>query len=196
MDNPPADETPKGKIGKLINFLLSFAVIGAILACLGVWFFTSIFASNWRQLEPAPPGAVKIVSGSIGEVYVQDQAGQVYSCDPFRKEECWIPDVVPADPPKIENCDQSQVAFRFYQKPPQDMISCIQVHWVDPHFSGTIILALKKNGEIWEWQHGSMEYGFLLYPIGLFGGAVVGLLIGSLLWVAVRIFRLITRRQK
>ena len=115
------------------------------------------------------------------EVYVQDQAGQVYRYDTFRNEAGWEPAGLPADLPKVEACEQSQAAFQLYQRPPKDRVSCVQFHYVDPHFSGTLILALDKNGEVWEWQHGSMEYGFLLYPMGLLGGALAGLLLGGLL---------------
>jgi hypothetical protein len=189
MDHPAVQEKPKGRGKRLINLLLLFAILGGILACFGTWFFTSKFTSQWRELESAPPGSVKIVGGGFFDVYVQNQDGQVYSGDPFIEEARWIPDVVPVNHPKIEPCDQSRAAFLFYLNPPVDMISCIQFYYVDAHFVGTLMFALTKDGNIWEWQHGSMEYGFLLYPIALLGGAAAGLLLGSLIWIATRIFR-------
>jgi len=174
----------KTQISGFFKFLLVYGLIAMVAACLLSFFFTSRIVMRWKYIAQAPPGAVQVVYGAGGYIYVQDQANQVYSCKSWDDQaECWIPDVVPNEF-RVISCNTTHTAFEYLANPPSGIVSCIQTFEVNHDGQVEGLYALDQEGKIWSWAYG-LTLGVIFFRVLatlVFG--VAGSLLGNLVWTA------------
>lgn len=175
-------ESPKPVTLPGVKSLIVFWVIFCLLGFCGLFIITIITKLDstiqWEKLVPAPPNIDKLLGDKSGIILVRTTTGQILSCSPYKRDECWIPNILLSDP--IKQCDLSSNYFNPLTHPPRDIVDCVEVQ-VTTQCLYTSVYARDQQGYIWRWQRGCPGERFdTLFYAPFFG--LFGILIGSGVW--------------
>jgi hypothetical protein len=182
-------ESPKPASLPGVKSLILFWVIFGVLGFCGPFTITVISESpyfyRWEKLVTAPSEMDKLLSGNGGQIFITTTAGQILSCDTYKQEQCWIPDINPSKAPYPQptpaKCNYSSSYFNNLTHPPRNIVDCIEIDIQAAEASTTVLYAIDQQGYFWRWDRGftnnRMGAVFLAPLSGL-----IGLLIGSGVW--------------
>lgn len=175
-------ESPKPVTLPGVKSLIVFWVIFGLLGLCGLFTITIITGLDssvqWEKLIPAPPNIDKLLGDKSGIILVRTTTGQILSCAPNKRDECWIPNILLSDP--IKQCDLSSNYFNPLTHPPRNIVDCVDVQ-VTTQYLHTSVYARDQQGYIWRWlsRDPGDRFDTLIFApcLGLFG-----ILIGSGVW--------------
>lgn len=123
------------------------------------------------------------------QVVIRTSENMILSCSLSNSDECWIPNVHTEDPFYTKACDEEHVAFSSAHKPPQNITSCIEINTSGGGYSYDVIYIIDRAGNLWQWANVREGNETPLFLIMMMPGALGGILIGSIIWIIIRIAR-------
>jgi hypothetical protein len=183
--NPTEKRTPEER---LLVFLTLAMTAGVILSCVFEYFSMSGSFQRWERVGRVPENAKEVIGGSPVRAYIRTSENKTLGCALNNGEECWIPAVY-EDPFYTQPCNQEDVAFSSAIHPPQNITSCIETDTGGGGYSYDVIYVTDQDHNLWRWALVQEGNETPLIMIMMMVGAVGGVLIGTILWVILRLFQ-------
>lgn len=172
----------------LVLFVLSM-IVGVFLSCLlEILILRGVF-QQWENIAKVPENTKEVIGGSPVRAYIRTTENKILSCSPDNSDKCWIPDVNP-DSYYTEVCDKDHVAFSSTLKPPQNIVSCIQINNGGGGYHFDVIYVIDHGGNLWRWELVREGGDTSLIVMMMMAGGFGGILIGSIIWITIRLFQI------
>ncbi len=184
--NSSRKSTPEEKL--LVFFVIS-SIIGVIFACIFEFFIIRGDFQRWETVGRVPENTQEAVGGSPEKAYIRTEENKTLSCRLNNSDECWIPDVYD-NPYYTEACDKKHVAFSPALHPPKDLISCIEINTGGGGYHYDVIYVIDHAGNLWQWENVREGGDTPLIMLIMIAGGFGGVLLGSIIWVIVRLFQI------
>ncbi|MBN1372309.1 MAG: hypothetical protein JW987_10265 [Anaerolineaceae bacterium] len=185
------DSSPNFKFKTEINlalFLVISSILGVILSCVFTILIWRGWFERWEIVAHVPSNTQEIVYGDRRAAYIRTSDDKILRCSIFKPDECWIPFVLP-DQMDARPCDLNRVAFSSLLNPPGNLTSCVYTISFASVEADSIIYGIDQDGDLWRWAifRNGGEMSNLMFMLLL--GGFCGLLLGTLLWMAIRMIK-------
>lgn len=185
------DSSPNFKFKTEINlalFLVVSSILGVILSCVFTILIWKGWFERWEIVAQVPSNTQEIVYGDRRAAYIRTSDEKILRCSIFKPDECWIPFVLP-DRIDARPCDPNQVAFSSLLNPPGNLTSCVYTISFASVEADSIVYGIDQDGNLWRWAifRNGGEMSNLIFMLLL--GGFSGLLLGTLLWMAIRLIK-------